>query len=1397
MSEAGKETATPAPPPPQTGEAVGDRSAAPDDAPHASEPAVQAPADVAEPGAGPAASSDLALRTGEQARRAPSREQSDAVAAAAGQPEQTTEAAVDTPPVTEAERMATLPRPTEAPPPESAEPAAPEADKQLPAPPPQRRQQGKQEDSAPAEEDSSFDEEGKDAEPAQEGEGKPARGDHSAAPDVAPREGEPAPQALADVEQPGGGPTASPEQATEAADDTPLVTEAERAASLPRPTEAPPPESAPPEAERQLSAPPPQQQEEEEREGGAAEEDSSVHEKGKDAAPTPAPAPAQEGGEKPARGWWPRLRAVVRLAFHRPKRAAPPSGDKAKEAKPSSPGGKQPPSGAKEKKPAPVKKPSHPKDSAGGVPAKTATKGKDEGDVTKSLSRRDEAQASPGKPQQPERRKETQQAGTAAGETPEKLDVVHPSVKRFQKVGKLVQWVMSLYQRHRSSSSSGERAAADDGKGGEIDASGPPTTPDEKQPAATSDEKQPPVEEKPSAAAAAAEEEEKKKKKQKLQRKWAEEEKRLETILENAFTKLLVTEYNHLSCTKQKCLLTFSVFHLHAEVKKQAMLYWWVSEFNLPHGRSYYLPRSGKNSSPGSPAEPRKSRWRPKKRRRRATAPAEGSDSSAPQGKAANGGELPDTDAEGVFSELYRLGFLEAIEKNNCTGAIHGCRVNPLVHWMVKRQARDDRFADLDERGNPADSQPESAILCLTSGNRAHLLEVAMEDEPQAGSKQQQTATATGGTPEQGSTQDGEPAKAGSKQQTATATGGPPEHGSTKDGEPTKAGSKQQIATATEGTPEHGSTKDGEPTKAGSKQQIATATEGTPEHGSTKDGEPTKELQHTQTGQNDDAKENLALKKKQVKEKLALEKKKVILNVNAHVYRLSKSLFSQLRPDNLVMLQLGQWWSHEDNTYMEVEGLESLRAIGNLKNLRYLSLRGLSRLTELPDKIQWPKNLAILDMRGCQNLERVVSKAITPLKQLTHLDLTDCYMLEYIGKGVTSLSELQVFKGFVFGVGALGTNSCRLQDLRKLKKLQKLTISVTTDANVGKKEMAELKHLSGLRSLTVTWGELPSILTKDETPGTVKKRDELLNTWTCLELPPELLKLDVRCYPKPKLELKEHKKLEKLYIRGGDMKNLDVQGQSCIKILRLRYLIKFNMEWKDLLVALGDLEYVEIMVKDKKLMKLTRMHEDEKDEKSDEEKRKALEERQKAIEKAMEEERKLILNMVKKLKIPDSTLDDNGVWVRDKKEVENQTMKKVEDQGTIEKSKDVTNNKDLDNIRKNDEVGGAPSNAQPEGKEEDVHSSRDAETTEDREGFHGELNEAANDTDDAISNEPTWTVINHLLEEMKEMKIQSPPAVLPAVRPMANVVLPRRNLPNKETPSVDDIEEDVNPSAHS
>ncbi|CAN6244631.1 unnamed protein product [Urochloa humidicola] len=309
-------------------------------------------------------------------------------------------------------------------------------------------------------------------------------------------------------------------------------------------------------ATQMTEKPPPEQK----QEGGGAPEPehaSSVQEEEKDA--------ALEGDGKLARRRWRWLHAAVNLIFLRPK---PKDMEDKGEAKPSAPA-----SGKIEQKPEPAPQR---EESTGGVPDKAGVKEKDEGeeskggahDVTKAGAvAGDAAAGSEGTPAPP--------AGSMA--------------KRFQKAGKRLMRIMSWYKRHRSSSRVGgepeataapteEEGKGDGDKGSAADAptkTAPAPAMDGKQPASGTEEKEKPTPPHP---------------------KWAREEERLEKILEDSFTRLLAAEFHQLRPIRKKCLLTFSVFDLAAEVKKQAMLYWWVSEFNLRH-RSDQSPNNSDDAA--------------------------------------------------------------------------------------------------------------------------------------------------------------------------------------------------------------------------------------------------------------------------------------------------------------------------------------------------------------------------------------------------------------------------------------------------------------------------------------------------------------------------------------------------------------------------------------------------------------------------------------------------------------------------------------------------------------------------------------------------------------------------------------------------------------------------------
>ncbi|XBI98835.1 hypothetical protein VPH35_019029 [Triticum aestivum] len=741
-----------------------------------------------------------------------------------------------------------------------------------------------------------------------------------------------------------------------------------------------------------------------------------------------------------------------------------------------------------------------------------------------SLSPAGRKEAPPGEPHQTKRRKSLQRTesvrppegvvAAAAGEADANRT---PMKKKLKNAFVLVKDTLAWYGRHRSPKNAEkpeeDQSAAPKEKGGEAK---PSTSSPPEEEAGTKSKQDDKTEEttKTKEPSTAAQEESK----EKARRRWERAEVRLEKILEDACSRLTLAEFrklpNHKEEPHQQCLLTFSVFPLGEQVKKQAVTYWWSTRFNLPSERA--------------------------------------------------GG------ADGIFSKLSGGGFLEPI-KNGSTRVIYGCRVNPLVHWMAKRLAREKECADLDDPGGPAFSQPKSEVLCLTAGNRARMQKLREEDglRPRTRPKPSQTMA-------------------------------PP------------------PATQAVGAPSQKLQEDND-----SQAQLKPSPSKVPPGGL-----PSQD-QQDETKRDDEMLETAILL-------IEFERKKVILNIDAHVYRLPEPLLTKLA-DGLEVLQLGRWGNTDDETYMEVEALESLSAIGKLKNLRYLSVRGLSRLTELPSEVRRLRKLAILDVRGCQNLVKLPSSTVKKLVGLTHLDLTECYMLEHIGRGVAALPELRVFKGFVFGVGKRRRDACRLQHLAKLKKLWKLSVNVTTDANVEQDEMKQLAKLAGLLSLTVTWGERPSILL-DSSPKIQKQLQDLLDTWTCLRLPPQLDKLDVRCYPEGKLPLATwlngNKKLKKLYVRGGEVKELDIPGDNVIETLRLRYLKEFELKWTtDLLPKLNGntIKCVEVVDKDSKVVKAQTKGKGELNEKEGTEKEK-------------------LIPIKKRMKIPVCTVDEHGVWVRDLKE---------------------------------------------------------------------------------------------------------------------------------------------------
>lgn len=322
--------------------------------------------------------------------------------------------------------------------------------------------------------------------------------------------------------------------------------------------------------------------------------------------------------------------------------------------------------------------------------------------------------------------------------------------------------------------------------------------------------------------------------------------------------------------------------------------------------------------------------------------------------------------------------------------------------------------------------------------------------------------------------------------------------------------------------------------------------------------------------------------------------------------------FSKLR--NVKFLYLGRWQNTAKH-HIEVEDVEFLKGLKNMKHLRFFSLQGISRISELPDSICKLRSLRILDLRACHNLE-VLPNSIGALVKLTHLDISQCYLLDYIPKGISMLSELQVLKGFIIGDNKNGS-SCTFNELSKLQKLRKLSINTSRADFPTKEELDTLRRFEMLQKLTIAWGGISFFtqsaniagkenataksnkLNAQNSNGMKKKLRKSLTklatfgtgSATILNQEPfkELKKLDLQCYPGKEapswLIPGKLVSLKKLYIRGGELQNLPQTDlpqtdlpqthQWTVETLRLKFLSELRMDWKELRKSFPKLIYLE------------------------------------------------------------------------------------------------------------------------------------------------------------------------------------------------------------------------------
>ncbi|KHN13180.1 disease resistance RPP13-like protein 4 [Glycine soja] len=272
-----------------------------------------------------------------------------------------------------------------------------------------------------------------------------------------------------------------------------------------------------------------------------------------------------------------------------------------------------------------------------------------------------------------------------------------------------------------------------------------------------------------------------------------------------------------------------------------------------------------------------------------------------------------------------------------------------------------------------------------------------------------------------------------------------------------------------------------------------------------------------------------------------------VFNVGASYLNFGPQWMAKMK--HLEVLQLGRWLQGSPKHHIEVESEEFLKELRDQKELKYLSLRGISRISELPLSIFQLESLETLDLKACHNLETLPND-IASLRNLRHLDLSQCYLLDRMPKGIEKLAKLEVLKGFV--IGSSIKTPCNVSDLAHLSKLKQLSIHIGSGAVIQDKEFESLEKLSELEKLKISWGVFDTRYSAIQ-----------------VTLPSNLKKLHLEGFPGQNIPewLKPDKistSLCELSITGGRLKSMDLQQYahvSCsLQIIRLKYLKHLKLD---------------------------------------------------------------------------------------------------------------------------------------------------------------------------------------------------------------------------------------------
>ncbi|KAG5001875.1 hypothetical protein JHK87_022947 [Glycine soja] len=267
---------------------------------------------------------------------------------------------------------------------------------------------------------------------------------------------------------------------------------------------------------------------------------------------------------------------------------------------------------------------------------------------------------------------------------------------------------------------------------------------------------------------------------------------------------------------------------------------------------------------------------------------------------------------------------------------------------------------------------------------------------------------------------------------------------------------------------------------------------------------------------------------------------------------------------DLRVLQLGRFMQHSPKHHIEVDSEEFLKELRGHENLRYLSLRGISRIFELPPSIVKIESLQILDLKACHNLETLPSD-ISSLQSLWYLNLSECCLLDRMPEGIENLTRLKVLKGFV--LGSSSKTPCRISDIAaNLKGLERLSIRIGSGAVIQDGEFESLIKLSELEHLKISWGVFDTRYIDIQ-----------------ISVPSSLKKLHLEGFPGQNIPewLKPSKlpyRLRELHITGGKLKSLD-HGENNdwgVEMVYLKYLKDLDVDLEHLRKLFPSLRYVEI-----------------------------------------------------------------------------------------------------------------------------------------------------------------------------------------------------------------------------